>query len=74
LNHDEVEGTKDFSKAYDKLVKKFYNEEGANLMIPEEDMINADFQQQNIGKVQVDERQRKIAEQKLKKEEKIRQA
>ena len=33
-SRDAVEGTKDFEKAYDKLVKKFYNEEGANLLIP----------------------------------------
>ena len=32
--HHEIEGTKDFGRAYDKLVKKFYNEEGANLLIP----------------------------------------
>jgi len=31
---DAVEGTKNFDKAYDKLVKKFYHEEGANLLIP----------------------------------------
>ena len=35
---DEIEGTKNFNKAYDKLIKKFYNEEGANLLIPQEDM------------------------------------
>ena len=28
----------DFDKAYQKLVKKFYNEQGANMLIPEEDM------------------------------------
>jgi len=39
LYNDEVEGTKDFGKAYHKLIKKFYHEEGANLMIPEEDMV-----------------------------------
>lgn len=45
LAADEIEGTKDFNKAYDKLVKKFYNEDGANLMIPEEDMLIHEFQQ-----------------------------
>ena len=43
LESDDIEGTKDFNKAYSKLVKKFYNEEGANLMIPEEDLINHEF-------------------------------
>ena len=31
---DPIEGTKNFNKAYDKLIKKFYHEEGANLLIP----------------------------------------
>lgn len=38
-----IEGTKDFNKAYDKLVKKFYNEEGANLLIPQEDMVMHEY-------------------------------
>ena len=36
---DNVEGIRDFDAAYGKLVKKFYNEEGANLLIPQEDML-----------------------------------
>ena len=36
---DAVEGTKNFEKAYDKLVKKFYKEEGASLLIPKEDIM-----------------------------------
>ncbi len=36
---DEVEGTKSFERAYDKLVKKFYKEEGASLLIPKEDIM-----------------------------------
>jgi hypothetical protein len=35
---DEIEATKNFDKAYDKLIRKFYHEEGANLLIPQEDM------------------------------------
>jgi hypothetical protein len=31
---DEIEATKNFNHAYDKLIRKFYNEEGANLLIP----------------------------------------
>jgi len=43
--HEQViEGTKDFNRAYDKLVKKFYNEEGANLLIPQEDMAIHEYQ------------------------------
>lgn len=43
--HDQaIEGTKDFNRAYDKLVKKFYNEEGANLLIPQEDMAIHEYQ------------------------------
>ena len=36
---DAVEGTKNFEKEYDKLVKKFYKEEGASLLIPKEDIM-----------------------------------
>lgn len=32
----------DFNKAYSKLVKKFYNETGANLLIPDEDLYKAE--------------------------------
>jgi len=28
----------DFGKAYNKLVRKFYQEQGPNLLIPEEDL------------------------------------
>ena len=52
---DDVEGTKNFDKAYDKLIKKFYNEEGANLLIPQEDMIMHEYNKQNRVKVDVEE-------------------
>jgi hypothetical protein len=32
----------DFDKAYNKLVKKFYQEQGPNLLIPEEDLHKAE--------------------------------
>ena len=53
------------------MVKKFYNEEGANLMIPEEDMFVAEQPVPVITKYEVEERQRKIEEQRIRKEEKI---
>jgi hypothetical protein len=56
LEQDDIEGTKDFNKAYNKLVKKFYHEEGANLMIPEEDLINHEILEQNRPKLDVNER------------------
>ena len=59
---DVVEGTKDFNDAYDKLVKKFYNEEGANLLIPADDMIVHEYNENYKAKVDVNERQRKIEE------------
>lgn len=51
---DEVEGTKNFDRAYDKLIKKFYHEEGANLLIPSEDMVMHEYNIQNRVKVDVD--------------------
>ena len=72
LKNDEVEGTRDFNAAYDKLVKKFYHEEGANLLIPEEDMMIHEYNQMNKVKVNVEERQKRIEEQQRKKEDKIR--
>jgi hypothetical protein len=74
LQRDDIEGTKDFNKAYSKLVKKFYNEEGANLMIPEEDLINHEMGEFNRPKLDVNERQKRIEEQLRRKEEKIKQA
>ena len=61
-NVDDVEGTKNFDRAYDKLIKKFYHEEGANLLIPQEDMVMHEYNLQNKVKVNVDEQQRKIRE------------
>lgn len=69
-----MEGTRDFNLAYDKLVKKFYHEEGANLLIPEEDMMLHEYNKLNKVKVNVEERQKRIEEQQRKKEDKIRQA
>lgn len=71
---DAVEGTKNFGKAYDKLVAKFYNEEGANLLIPQEDMMYHEFKEENKPQFNIEERQKKYAEQERKKQEKIRQA
>lgn len=62
LDQDDVEGTKDFNKAYTKLVKKFYNEEGANLMIPEEDLVNHEINELNTPQFDVNERQIRIDE------------
>ena len=53
---DKVEGTKDFNNAYDKLVKKFYQEEGANLLIPNDDMIVHEYNENFKAKVDVNER------------------
>ena len=72
LKNDEVEGTRDFNMAYDKLVKKYYQEDGGNLLIPEEDMMIHEYNQMNKVKVNVEERQKKIEEQQRKKEDKIR--
>ena len=58
----------DFDKAYQKLVKKFANEQGANMLIPEEDLHRVE----NRG-VDINEVQRKIQEQARKKEEKMLQ-
>ena len=52
--------------AYNKLVKKFYNEQGPNLLIPEEDLYRAEQRGFNI-----DEVQRRIQEDARKKEDKI---
>ena len=55
--HEQViEGTKDFNRAYDKLVKKFYNEEGANLLIPQEDMMIHEYQEHNAPRFNIQER------------------
>ena len=62
VSKDAVEGTKNFEKAYDKLVKKFYNEEGANLLIPQEDMMIHEFKEENKATFNIEERQRKYAE------------
>jgi|TARA_B110000305_G_C18770303_1_gene329269 uncharacterized membrane protein len=56
------------------LVKKFYGEEGANLLIPQEDMVMHEYNMTNKVVVDVEDRQRRIREQARKKEEKIRQA
>lgn len=74
LKHDDVEGIKNFDRAYDKLVKKFYHEEGANLLIPQEDLIMHEYNMQNKVKVDVEDHQRRIREQQRKKDEKIRLA
>lgn len=74
VSRDAVEGTKSFEKAYDKLVKKFYNEEGANLLIPQEDMMIHEYQEHNAPRFNIQERQKKYAEIERRKQEKIRLA
>ena len=74
VQKDAVEGTKNFEKAYDKLVKKFYHEEGANLLIPQEDMMIHEFKEENKVTFNIEERQKKYAEQERRKQEKIRLA
>lgn len=69
---DAVEGTKNFDQAYDKLVKKFYHEEGANLLIPQEDMMYHEYREENKIVFNIEERQKKYAELDRKKQEKIR--
>ena len=59
---DEIEGTKNFNKAYDKLIQKFYHEEGANLLIPQTDMVMHEYNMQNKVVVDVEEQQRRIRE------------
>lgn len=57
----------DFGKAYNKLVKKFYQEQGPNLLIPEEDLYKVEQRGVNINEVQ-----RRIEEDARRKDEKIR--
>lgn len=71
---DEIEGTKNFEHAYGKLISKFYHHEGANLLIPQEDMVMHQYNMENRQRVDVEDLQRKIRENALKKEERIRQA
>lgn len=66
-SHRDPEREADFDKAYNKLVKKFYNEQGPNLLIPEEDLHKAEQKGFDANEVQ-----RKILEQQRKKEEKIK--
>ena len=61
------EREQDFGKAYNKLVKKFYHEQGPNLLIPEEDLHKAEQKGLDIREVQ-----RRIVEDAQRKEEKIR--
>ena len=56
----------DFDKAYQKLVQKFYKEQGPNMLIPDEDLNKAE-----PAKVNIAEKQRKMYEQLQKKEEKL---
>lgn len=58
----------DFDKAYKNLVKKFYHEQGPNLLIPEEDLYRVE--EQKI--MSIEERQRRNEEKARLKEEKMR--
>ncbi len=57
----------DFDKAYNKLIKKFYQEQGPNLLIPEEDLYKIEQRGLDINEVQ-----RRIQEDAKRKDEKIR--
>lgn len=60
------ENEQDFRKAYDKLVQKYYNEHGANMLIPEEDYQRVDQQ-----KIDVKELQKRIETDLQRKEQKL---
>ncbi len=49
---DEVEGEKDFDKAYGKLVHKYYGEQGISDIVPEEDLYRLNEQKVNIKQLQ----------------------
>lgn len=49
-SHD-PEREADFDKAYNKLVKKFYQEQGPNMLIPEDDLHRADNRGFNVDEV-----------------------
>ena len=65
--HADPEREADFDKAYNKLVKKFYQEQGPNLLIPEEDLYKAEQRGIDVGEVQ-----RRIQEDQRRKDEKLR--
>jgi hypothetical protein len=43
----------DFDKAYQKLVQKFYKEQGPNMLIPDEDLNKVESQKINISEQQM---------------------
>ena len=53
-------------------MKKFYHEEGANLLIPADDMIVHEYNQNYKVRIDIQERQRKIREMQDKKAAAIR--
>jgi hypothetical protein len=53
-------------------VGKFYNHEGANLLIPEEDMLYHEYIQENKPHFDVDEYQKKTIELEHKKKQRLR--
>ena len=55
------------------MVKKFYHEEGANLLIPADDMIVHEYNQNYKPRIDIEERQRKIREMQERKAAKIRE-
>ena len=73
-NDDDVEQIKDFNTAYEKLVEKFYHKEAATLLVPTEDVLNMAKNQKNKVKVNMEDRQRRIEEQRKRKEERMKLA
>eukprot|EP00347_Sterkiella_histriomuscorum_P024180 403332030 len=68
INHsDDPETNKDFNRAYQKLVQKLGQEEGAHLLIPQEDLVRL----QNQHKLDVNELSHKINQFEEKKRQKI---
>lgn len=66
-NGHDPEKEADFGRAYQKLVSKFYKEQGGNILIPDMDLEMVDAAKVDIGEVQ-----RRIIESQKKKDEKIR--
>lgn len=65
----------DFGKAYKELVKKFYyqQDQGANILIPEEDLMRVEEEEYNANRPGFDaeDMKRRIEEQKRAKEDKL---
>lgn len=49
MQQPDPEREADFDKAYQKLVQKFYKEQGPNMLIPDEDLNKVDSNKVNIA-------------------------